>query len=83
MRVQSAYGANFIAANGTFLLTGDNIGFFLAHTTGTITLTEANGQVKISGFPVNAGTTYSLPIVLNGIGAVFTCALGASGTLGT
>ena len=75
------YTATAIAANGSHTITGSQTGGFLAVTAGTITLTDLNGVVEVNAFPVAAGQYVPLPILLNTIGGVFTCAGGASGTL--
>ena len=56
------------------------VGSFLATTAGTISLQKADGSYKIQGFPVAAGQVVTMNCLCD-IGAIFTTAGGASGTL--
>lgn len=74
-----------VAIDTSVRIGGNAIGGFLCKTPGTITLTNLAGQILVDAIPVTAGIYYPLPFLLvnnGGSGGVFTCAAGASGTLG-
>ena len=84
--VKERYAPMVIAANGTALVKSDQIGGFLALTSGTITVTRNNEDgtttVIVNGVAVTAGVYTPIPFLVGFHGATVTLAGGASGTLG-
>jgi len=61
---------------------GQNIGGFLAKTTGTITVVDGAGNTLVDAVPVTAGAYLPLPFLIEARGVTtVTLADGASGTL--
>lgn len=79
-KVQECYLARNIGANGTFQ-PNSFIAGFLAVTSGTLTLTDNQGNTLIAAVPVTAGVYTPMPFFTGGVGATVTLAGGASGTL--
>jgi hypothetical protein len=86
MNIKERYTPNPVGVDGTVTITGPNVGHFLAVTAGTITLVDGNNVTLLNAFPVTAGQVVPLLYLITPVGvqtARFTCAGGASGTLGT
>jgi hypothetical protein len=86
MIIQERYTPTPVGVDATVTLTGPTIGHFLAITAGTITLVDGNNVTLLNAFPVTAGQVVPLLYLITPLGtqaARFTCAGGASGTLGT
>lgn len=76
------YRARPMAADETFEAGGPAIAGFLAVTAGTITVTDANGDVLVNAAPLTAGAFTRIPLLFNtSAGGVVALGGGASGTL--
>lgn len=87
MKYQERYKPTLVGVDGTVNYTGSSVGGFLCKTSGTITVQglSENGVLTtfVDAHPVTAGIYYPLPFYTGLNGGIFTCAGGASGTLGT
>lgn len=83
MKIEERYTPVVVGVNATVRVYGQQIGGFIAVTSGTITIVDNGGVTILSALPVTAGVYYPLPMYLkNGSQqATFTTAGGASGTL--
>lgn len=85
MRVLEYYNMHPMAANASYILTNGRIHGFLPTVTGTLTLTDGNGNVLINAVPVTAGIFLWIPGMWNiqdvKRDATLTLAGGAAGTL--
>lgn len=82
--IQERYVPVPIAANATYTFPSGSptgVAGFLCVTSGTLTLTRADGLVVINGIAVTAGNYLPMPFYVNS-GAVVVLSGGASGTLG-
>jgi len=85
--VKERYHPQVVAVNGTAVVTSDQLGGFLALTSGTITVTVTNSLTGatvtiVNAVPVTAGIWTPLPFYVGKNGCTVTLAGGASGTLG-
>ena len=84
MHIRESYKPVTIGVNSTVTFHSNLLGFFMAKTAGTITITTQKGTVLVDAFPVALGVFLRLPIVLpegEQLGTI-TTAGGASGILG-
>lgn len=82
MNVRERYRPQLMGVDATYAIRGQQVGGFLCATTGTITITDADGTSLVSAHPVTAGQYVPLPFVFaTAQGATVTLAGGASGTL--
>lgn len=90
--VKERYRPYPMGANTSLQLTGDQIGGFIAITSGTITVVNAAGETVVNACPVTAGVYLPLPMLVadkmsSGTGLtgthepLVTLGGGASGTL--
>jgi hypothetical protein len=75
-----------LGVNASYTVRSQALGFFLAKTAGTITVTNYDGTVLVDAVGVTAGVYLPIPILLmtpkNAAGGTVTLGGGASGTLG-
>jgi hypothetical protein len=80
------YSPIVIGVDGSTPVRGNAVGGFLPKTAGNITLTNLVGTVIVDAIPCTPGAYIPLPYLIQnpqgGTGGTFTCAGGASGTLG-
>lgn len=82
MQVREQYKIVDVASNTSdIVFHGKLIGGFLAKTSGTITIKDHNDNTIIDAFPVTAGNSTPLPIIMPGQQGTITSAGGASGYL--
>ncbi len=82
MNVKEAYTPYPVAADGTVVVNGPQMGGFLCVTGGTVTVTNDDAVVLVNALPVTAGVYYPMPIRFGGHGGgKLVCAGGASGTV--
>lgn len=80
--VAERYTPHPMAANASTTVGGTGLGGFLAVTSGTLTVTDANGTVLVNAVPVTAGVYTPMPLrSRTSQGYVVQLAGGASGTL--
>ena len=82
--IQERYVPVPLSANATYTFPSGSptgVSGFLCVTSGTLTLTRADGRVVINGIAVTAGNYLPMPFYVDS-GAVVVLAGGASGTLG-
>lgn len=87
MKYQERYQPILVGLNGTVRIETNSVGGFLCKTAGTISISDFNEitgatVLIVDAHPVTAGVYYPLPFYLGSAGGTFTCAGGASGTLG-
>lgn len=83
MNVRERFRPVPMAADTSTETPGTAIGGFLAKTSGTITMTDADGTVLVDAVPVTAGIFTPLPFIFKtSAGGEITLGGGASGTLG-
>lgn len=84
MDVKERYVPIILGVNATATSSSENVGGFLAATSGTITITKNNstGTVILNAFPVTAGIWTPIPFYVGTHGVIITLAGGASGVLG-
>lgn len=82
MSAQIRYTPKVLAANSTTTIAeAHGLGRFLCTAPGNITLTDGNGVAQLSAFPVTAGMSLDLQMLLQGNIWTITLAGGAAGTL--
>ncbi len=82
--VKELYSPNPMVVNAALIVNGNNIGGFLAVTSGTLTITEQQGAVLVNALPVTAGFYVPIPMLFREAGGgTVQLAGGASGTLFT
>lgn len=82
MQTKEYYNAHPMAVDGVRQHRGSVIAGFLAATTGTITVTDADGTDLVDTVPLTAGAFTRIPLVFrSSAGGTVTLAGGASGTL--
>lgn len=84
--ITERYKPVLMGVDTSYKVTSQGLGFFLAKTSGTISITNSIGTTLVDAVAVTAGVYLPLPILLmtpgNGVGGTVTLAGGASGTLG-
>lgn len=55
-----------LGASGSVEVQATKVCRFICKTTGTLTITDANGDTAIDAFPVTAGEVYELEMYLQG-----------------
>lgn len=84
--ITERYKPVLMGVDASYKVTSQGLGFFLAKTSGAITITSALGVTLLDAVAVTAGVYLPIPILLmgptNDIGGTVTLSGGASGTLG-
>lgn len=82
MSVRERYTPVTVPVNSTVKFTSNSVGGFLAITSGTVTITDGDGDTVVDGLPVTAGVFHSIPFFIKNQAASVTTSNGASGVLG-
>jgi len=81
-KVRETYRPVPMAADSSYRLTATRVAAFVAKTSGTLTVTDADGTVLFDAIPVTAGLDLPLMAHFNtSMGGTIALAGGASGTL--
>lgn len=78
-RVIETFRPAFCGVNSSIRGSTNTLGGFLALTTGTVTITDVEGNNLLAAVPVTAGIFTPMPFHFDTPGKVFTTASGASG----
>lgn len=82
MNVKEAYTPYPVAANGTVVIEGPQMGGFLCTAAGTVNVINTAGVTLVSALPVVAGIYYPMPLRFGGQGGGrLVCSAGAAGTV--
>ena len=81
--IRERYNPTIAPANTKTVVPAQAIGGFLCVTAGSLELTDMQGKVLFTGFPVSAGDFYRIPFYVGQDGLVLTTSGGASGVIAT